>query len=138
LKQGPSAIGAEVAVAGYSYPGTLSGAVVTFGRLADTRDLSGNDARERLEIRTLAGDAGGPVLDATGQVIGLLLPKTAAEGRILPEDVALAADAAAIRAAMAGIEPTPAAEPVAAAGAMAAEDIARIGREMTVEVSCWE
>ncbi len=138
LKQGPSAIGAEVAVAGYSYPGTLSEAVVTFGRLADTRDLSGNDARERLEIRTLDGDVGGPVLDVTGQVIGMLLPKAGDDGRILPDNVALAVDAAAIRTAMTGADAGIAADSVAAPGAMAAEDIARVGRDMTVQVSCWE
>ena len=143
LKPGASVIGAEVAVAGYSYPGTLSEAVVTFGRLADTRDLSGNDARARLEIRTLDGDVGGPVLDVTGQVIGMLLPSTARDGRILPDDVALAVDAAAIRSVMAaadraGADGAVAADTVTAAGALAPEDIARMGRDMTVEVSCWE
>lgn len=143
LKPGASVIGAEVAVAGYSYPGTLSEAVVTFGRLADTRDLAGNDARARLAIRTLDGDVGGPVLDVTGQVIGMLLPSAANDGRILPDDVALAVDAAAIRSVMAaadrsGADGAVAADPVTAAGALAPEDIARMGRDMTVEVSCWE
>ncbi len=138
LRQGPSAVGAEIAVAGYSYPDTLTEAVVTFGTLADTRDLGGNDARERLEIGTLDGDIGGPVLDMAGQVIGMLLPKAADDGRILPDNVAIAVDAEAIRTAMAGAAETVTAEPAAASGAMAAEDIARIGRDMTVQVSCWE
>jgi peptidoglycan hydrolase-like protein with peptidoglycan-binding domain/S1-C subfamily serine protease len=138
LRQGPSAVGAEVAVAGYSYPDTLTEPVVTFGRLADSKDLAGNDARERLEIGTLDGDTGGPVLDATGQVIGMLLPKGDDAGRVLPDNVAIAVDASVIRTALGSDEAIVAAEPAAASGALAAEDIARIGRDMTVQVSCWE
>ncbi len=131
-----ASVGGEVAVAGYSYPDTLSEPVLTFGTLADTKDLSGDDRRERLQIRTLEGDAGGPVLDTTGRVIGMLLPRMTADGRVLPEDVSFAVDAAVLRATLGGIAADEAAP--AASGAMAAEDIARIGRDMTVQVSCWE
>jgi hypothetical protein len=138
LRQGPSAVGAEIAVAGYSYADTLTEPVVTFGRLADTKDLSGNEARERLEVAALEGDIGGPVLDSTGQVIGMLLPGNDDDSRILPANVGIAVDAEVIRAAMNGTVPEAAAEPAATSGAMAAEDIATLGREMTVRVSCWK
>ena len=89
------------------------------------------------------GDAGGPVLDATGRVIGMLLPKVSDGGRILPEDVSFAADSAVIRSAMGPAETTGATAgevetTTPAPGAMAAEDLARLGRDMTVQVSCWE
>lgn len=137
LRPGVAAVGGEVAVAGYSYPDTLTEPVLTFGTLADTKDLSGNAARARLQLRALEGDAGGPVLDGTGQVIGMLLPKAAEDGRILPPDVSFATDADAIRRVIGGDESVEAA-PTAAPGAMAAEDLARLGRDMTVQVSCWE
>lgn len=136
LRDGAAAVGGEVAVAGYSYPDTLTEAVLTFGTLADTRDLAGNAARTRLQLRALDGDAGGPVLDATGQVIGMLLPKAVEDGRVLPPDVSFAVDAEAIRKAIGGSGSTEAA--AAAPGAMAAEDLARLGRDITVQVSCWE
>ncbi len=136
FQDGAMPVGSEVAVAGYSYPDTLSEPVLTFGTLADTRDLSGDERRQRLQIRTLDGDAGGPVLDATGRVIGMLLPNTPVDGRILPEDVRFAIDAATLSSALGS---APAGEVTAGAqGAIAAEDIARIGRDMTVQVSCWQ
>lgn len=135
LRDGATAQGGEIAVAGYSYPDTLTEPVLTFGTLADTHDLEGNVARERLALKALDGDAGGPVLDATGQVIGMLLPKASQDGRVLPDDVSFAADAEVIRRLLGS---TAAADTAPAPGAMAAEDIARIGRDMTVEVSCWE
>ncbi|PQV58979.1 trypsin-like peptidase [Defluviimonas denitrificans] len=143
LKASATGVGGEIAVAGYSYPDTLTEPVVTFGTLADTKDLDGNTARERLALKALEGDAGGPVLDATGRVIGMLLPKVSDGGRILPEDVSFAADSAVIRSAMGPAETTGATAGEAetttpAPGAMAAEDLARLGRDMTVQVSCWE
>lgn len=137
LRQTTTASGGEIAVAGYSYPDTLTEPVLTFGTLADTKDLDGNAARERLQLKALEGDAGGPVIDATGRVIGMLLPRVAEEGRVLPDDVSFAADAGVILRAL-GSEATADAPQGAAPGAMAAEDIARIGRDMTVQVSCWE
>lgn len=134
LRDGQTATGGEIAVAGYSYPDTLTEPVLTFGTLADSKDLEGNAARERLALKALEGDAGGPVLDATGQVIGMLLPKVSQDGRVLPDDVSFAADAAVIRRLI-GTTETP---ETAAPGAMAAEDVARLGRDMTVEVACWE
>jgi peptidoglycan hydrolase-like protein with peptidoglycan-binding domain len=138
LRQTTAASGGEIAVAGYSYPDTLTEPVLTFGTLADTKDLDGNATRERLQLRVLEGDAGGPVIDATGRVIGMLLPRIADEGRVLPDDVNFAADAGVILRALGGADAIGTPEAGATSGAMAAEDIARIGRDMTVQVSCWE
>ena len=139
LRDISTAPGSEIAVAGYSYPDTLTEPVLTFGTLADTKDLEGNAARERLALRALDGDAGGPVLDATGRVIGMLLPKVSQDGRVLPDDVSFAADAEVIRRLLDSAAPAaPGTAAAPAPGAMAAEDIARIGRDMTVEVDCWE
>jgi S1-C subfamily serine protease len=69
-------IGAEVAVAGYAYEDTLPAPVMTFGTLEDVAGLNGEAGVKRLGIATLPGDAGGPVMDGTGAVLGMLLPPT--------------------------------------------------------------
>ena len=132
-------IGSEIAVAGFPYEDALDAAALSFGSLADTRGLGGEENLNRLSVTTLPGDAGGAVLDASGQVIGMLMPRKADSGRILPDDVALALDAGAISAALAdgglaspepaGLSDTPA--------PMAPEDLVGLGRDLAVLVSCW-
>ncbi|MGB7262659.1 MAG: serine protease [Albidovulum sp.] len=131
-------IGSEIAVAGYSYGDALDAAVLSFGTLADTRGLGGEDALTRLTVSTLEGDAGGPVLDHTGQVIGMLLPRSSSGNRTLPADVSMALDADAIQSVVTGAglaEAKPAA--LSTPATMAPEDLAILGRDMTVLVSCW-
>lgn len=132
----PDRIGAEVAVSGYSYEDRLSAPVLTFGTLAEAQGLDGQQGVKRLTLTALPGDAGGPVIDGTGAVLGMLLPRTSEGGKILPKDVAYAASSQRIAAALA-----PAGVTVAQAqpgGAMAPEDLARRASDMTVLVSCWE
>ncbi|MFN3846973.1 MAG: serine protease, partial [Paracoccaceae bacterium] len=129
-------IGSEIAVAGYSYEDALPAPVMTFGLLEDIKGLNGEAGLKRLGIATLAGDVGGPVLDGTGAVLGMLLPRTSDGTRILPEGVEFAASAATMVQSLAqtGVVLTQA--PVA--GAMAPEDLTRKAMGMTVLVSCWE
>jgi peptidoglycan hydrolase-like protein with peptidoglycan-binding domain len=124
----------EVAVSGYSYDGRLGAPVLTFGRLADVKGLEGEDGLSRLALNVTPGDAGGPVFDGSGAVVGLLLPAEQGD-RVLPDDVSFAADAVAIAEFLSkkGFAAT-AAEP---SGDLAPEDLARLARDMTVQVSCW-
>ena len=136
----PGRISSEIAVAGFSYGDALDDAVLSFGTLADTRGLNGEEGMARLAVTTREGDVGGPVLDASGDVIGMLLPREAIDGRVLPDDVGFALNSEAIRSALsaAGLA-TP--EPAAATevtGIMAPEDLTHLGRDMTVLVSCWK
>ena len=68
-------VGAEIAVSGYSYEDALPSPVLTFGALEALSGLEGEAAVNRLSLDTRPGDAGGPVLDATGSVLGMLLPR---------------------------------------------------------------
>lgn len=125
----------EVAVAGYSYDGVLSAPSMTFGTLADVRGLQGETGVYRLAMTTLPGDAGGPVFDATGSVMGMLLPKPGG-ARALPDEVVFAADADVIRRVLAG-----AGVSIKAAAETAVsepEDITQTAVGMTVLVSCWD
>ena len=134
---GAGRINAEVAVAGFSYGDALDTAVMTFGSMADTKGLSGEDNLTRLSVRTLDGDAGAAVIDTSGDVIGMLLPRKDDADRVLPEDVGLALDGAAIEAALATAGLISDTAEAQTSPALAPEDITRLGRDMAVLVSCW-
>ncbi|NNK77216.1 MAG: peptidoglycan-binding protein [Litoreibacter sp.] len=124
----------DVTVAGYSYGGKLPAPTMTFGTLADIRGLQGEEDLQRLEIATLGGDVGGPVLDMSGAVTGLVLPDRQAS-RTLPDGVALSA------------RPEPVLDFLKSNGVAVslAEERAEVGPEevasrasdMTVLVNCW-
>lgn len=134
---GPDRIGAEVAVAGYSYEDRLPAPVLTWGTLEELTGLNGEPGVKRLALTALPGDAGGPVIDATGAVLGMLLPQAARQGtQQLPEGVAFAAAAAGIAQVLAaGGVPLVTADK---RGALPPEDLTHIATDMTVLVSCWD
>lgn len=125
----------EVSVAGFSYEGVLSAATLTFGTIADVRGLQGEEEVKRLALAAQPGDAGGPVFDGSGSVVGMLLPEKSG-GQQLPQGVSFALKSSAIAdvATQAGI--TLAADD--GTGAIAPRDLTRAAQGMTVLVSCWE
>jgi S1-C subfamily serine protease/peptidoglycan hydrolase-like protein with peptidoglycan-binding domain len=124
----------EIAVAGYSFEGALDAPTVTFGKLADVRGLAGEESLQRLDLSALLGDAGGPVVNGNGAVIGML--RAPAQGaRSLPENVSFAASSAAISDVLAanGITGQTADEQTP----LDAIDLTQAASDMTVLVSCW-
>lgn len=125
---------ADIAVAGFPFDGALGSASMAFGTLADLQGINGEDTVQRLDLATADSEAGGPVFDLTGTVLGMVLPGLI-EGRTLPEDVTLAlrADRLGEVFTAAGITPT-----VSTRSATMSRDLlARLGADMTVTVSCW-
>lgn len=125
----------EIAVAGYSFGGVLGAPTLTYGQLEDIRGLNGEAGMKRLALNALDGDAGGPVVDTGGAVLGMLLPGAGGD-RVLPEGVSLAANTDALTKILqeAGITP-------AAAGTLdrlPADALSDAAGRMTVLVSCWE
>ncbi len=131
----PPRLQSEVALGGYSFGGVLGAPTVTFGKLADLRGLRGEKNLKRLSLSPLPGDAGGPVLDSGGRLLGMLLP-VPANGQNLPEDVSFAIDGASIRTLLDGTGLS--VNSVDAGTDMAAEDLRALSAGMTVLVSCWE
>lgn len=125
----------EVASAGYPYAGRLPDPSLNFGRLEELQDLSGQSGMARLSLSSLPGDAGGPVMDQTGAVIGMIA-STDLGGRKLPDGVAFAVDGPVLvdLIGQAGLSAV-AAEP---GPSLAPEDITRIGMAITTLVSCWD
>ena len=132
----PERIGTEIAVSGYSYEDTLPAPVLTFGALEALQGLNGEPGIKRLSLDTRPGDAGGPILDGTGSVLGMLLPTVVDQKKLLPAGVVFAATAASIatRLASEGIVTAPSTR----SGAMAPEDLSNLATGMTVLVSCWD
>lgn len=124
----------DVAVAGYSFGGLLTAPSVTFGTFADIKGLDGDTRVQRLDVAAETGDAGGPVFDGMGGVMGMLLDQK--EGaRQLPAGVAFAADAPVLDAfltsnGLSSLVKEPAED-------MAPEDLTLLAADMTVLVSCW-
>jgi S1-C subfamily serine protease/peptidoglycan hydrolase-like protein with peptidoglycan-binding domain len=127
--------GAQVAAVGWSYGDRLPAPVLNPGLLEELTGLDGQSGKIRLALDILPGDAGGPVMDATGAVIGLVLPGNPS-GPALPRGVALAETDAAVTAVMAQAQVVP---ETAAADLPATPDALQAqGLGMTALVSCWE
>lgn len=131
--------GAAVAVSGYSYQERLPAPVLTRGTLEEGTGLNGEAGLTRLAVHVMPGDAGGPVLDANGAVLGMLLPPGAGAAQVLPPGVAFAASAAALTQLLAN--PAGPAIALAAPGGdskVTPDALNAAARGMTVLVSCWE
>ena len=124
----------DIVVAGYSFGGVLSAPSLTFGTLADLKGLDGDVRVQRLAVTNEPGDAGGPVFDASGAVLGMLLD-TSEGARKLPGDVAFAADAPVLAEFLSEHGVSAAASD--AIEAMAPEDLTLLAADLTVLVSCW-
>ena len=127
-------IASDIAVSGFSFGGVLAAPSLTFGTLADVKGLDGDMNVQRLDVQSEPGDAGGPVFDGSGAVLGMLLDR--ADGtRQLPGDVAFAADAPVLAEFLSQNGVTPAAADPGAT--MAPEDLTLLAADLTVLVSCW-
>lgn len=125
----------EVAVAGYSFGGVLTAPTLTFGTLEDTKGLNGEQGVKRLALNAMPGDVGGPVFDAGGNVMGMLLPREMEGGRQLPDQVSFAAKGELILDFLQanGVQATARVD----GGALAPEDLTALAVDTTVLVSCW-
>ncbi len=96
----------EVVLAGFSYDGELGLPSLTYGALAAMRGLDGEEKLRCYALAAHPGDAGGPVLDASGAVLGMLASAPGGPRR-LPDGVAFAADVETITAFLeaAGLSP---------------------------------
>ncbi|MEM7640951.1 MAG: serine protease [Pseudomonadota bacterium] len=125
-----------VSVGGFPFGGVLGAATLSFGTLEDVRGLNGEETAFRLSLEARDGDVGGPVLDVSGRVSGMLLPDPVDGTRVLPSDVALAKKSSALLPILseAGID----AAVTEISAPIAPEDLTVRAAGLTVLVSCWE
>ncbi len=135
FRAGTPRIQSEVAVSGFSYEGALGAPTLTYGQIADVRGLNGEEGIKRLSLAAQPGDAGGPVFDDSGQVVGMLLP-TPSEGRTLPASVSLAASADRLNEVLgkAGLS----GQSGQATTQVTPNELNRRANGMTVLVHCWD
>jgi hypothetical protein len=131
----PGRIRGEVAVAAFPFDGALAYASTSFGSITALEGVDGEDWMQRLDLSTGDSEAGGPVLDASGAVLGMVLPGSAGQ-RMLPDEVTLALRSDRLMEAMAA-----AGVPLQTATGLGAnlnrDQLARLGADIAVRVSCW-
>ena len=123
-------------VSGYSYEDQLPLPTLTIGRyLSNAADLE-QTGRIALNISARPGDAGAPVYDARGGVLGMILPDLPLTQAQLPsQNIRLAARSDLIAGFLRGLGiNTPISDVVLAQDI---EDIAQKAQGMVVLVSCW-
>jgi peptidoglycan hydrolase-like protein with peptidoglycan-binding domain len=127
--------GAQVRLSGYSYQDTLARPILSFGQFGAAQGLDGETHLNRLTLRATEGDTGGPVFDARGAVVGMLLPRPVDGSRVLPDEVGFMSPATLLQDALAqaGQRGTTS----RADTDMAAEMLTRVSGDVTVLVSCW-
>ncbi|PQO22422.1 peptidoglycan-binding protein [Rhodobacteraceae bacterium WD3A24] len=125
----------EIAVAGFAYGELLTDPTLTYGALAGLEGLGGDPALRRLDVAASPGEAGGPVFDEAGLVLGMLLPRDDNATRRLPQDVhhALGYQAIAESIESEGLTLRTASREAPATPAQ----LSRRAADMTVLVSCW-
>lgn len=131
----PQSPGSELRLSGFSLEDTLTRPILTFGQLAGMEGLNGEDWLRLLDMAAQPGDVGGPVFDANGAVMGMLLPRVDLPNRMLPEDVNFALSSGAIMTALeqARLRGSLSRENAS----MPAETLTRVSADLTVLVSCW-
>ncbi len=127
--------GRAVTLAGFSFGERLPAAALTIGRLEEARGLGGEPGLLRLGLAAMEGDLGGPVLDETGAVIGVLTPNPD-PARTLPQGVAFARDAITAMSVLTDAGLTPVRATSTTTITPDAMDAAGMG--MTTLVSCWQ
>ena len=136
--------GAEISVAGYSYGTRQPAPVLTFGNVDAAEGLSGEPGFLRITAPLIAGDMGGPVLDAAGNMLGLATTAPQGSARQLPPGMALVAGSEAVAALMqgAGIGGATGGATGGANGAdtpaLSPDALNAAAFGMTVQVACWE
>ncbi len=128
--------GAKMIVSGYSYEDQLPLPTLTIGRyLSNAADLE-QTGRIALNISTRPGDAGAPVYDTRGGVLGMILPdQPLSQAQLPPQNIRLAARSDLIASFLRGLGiDTPRSDVVLAQDI---EDITQKALGMVVLVSCW-
>ena len=127
--------GAEVSIPGFSYGARLPAPVLTFGALDAAEGAMGEPGFLRLVAPLMAGDFGGPVLDASGRVLGVTIPQATGAAKTLPQGMALAAGAEALASLMQGAGVTGATP--GADAPLSPDALNTLATGMTVQVACW-
>lgn len=71
----PAKLNADITVAGYPLNSLLGGLNVTRGSVSSAKGLKGDTITMQISAPVQPGNSGGPVLDATGSIVGVVVSK---------------------------------------------------------------
>lgn len=127
--------GSAIAVAGHSLDGNRDALGLEFGSVQPSADLNLSEFRHVIGVDALPPTDGGPVLDLSGSVVGMLIPGDAPDGT-LPEGMALAARGAAI---LNFLSENGIAYATAAGGRdLEPEELRRQAADITIRIRCFD
>ncbi|MCY4541691.1 MAG: trypsin-like peptidase domain-containing protein [Rhodobacteraceae bacterium] len=73
--QQPASLNLDIAVVGFPLGGILGGLNITRGTVSATKGLKGSESTMQISAPVQPGNSGGPVLDASGSVVGVVVAK---------------------------------------------------------------
>lgn len=135
----PARLNSDVTVIGYPLPDLLGGLNVTRGSVTSLKGIAGDGVRMQISAPVQPGNSGGPVVNAAGQVVGVVVSKLDAQmvanatGDI-PQNVnfAIRAEIAKLFLYQNGVEPIEVPE----AEALPPENIAETAEGFTRLLTC--
>ena len=139
LRPTAARLGESVTIAGFPLEGLLAGLSVTSGNVSRLTGLGGDTGQLQISAPVQPGNSGSPVLDASGQVIGVVVSNLDAVGVAratgdIPQNVNFAIKGGVLRAFLdahaVGYSTSTGTQP------LAAEAIATRARQFTVMVQC--
>jgi S1-C subfamily serine protease len=136
----PARLGETAMAFGFPFPGTLSsGGVATSGIVSSLAGLHDDPRTLQFSAAVQPGNSGGPLLDGSGHVIGVVEAKLDAlevvqESGSIPENVGFAIQWAQIRAFLESEGVTPARD--SSTSPLPSSDVARIAQQIAVAVDC--
>jgi S1-C subfamily serine protease len=135
----PARLNSDVTVAGYPLSDLLGGLNVTRGAVSSLKGIGGDGINMQITAPVQPGNSGGPVINAAGQVVGVVVAKLNAEAVAevyddIPQNVnfAIRGEIAKLFLAQNGVDPLIA----AAAPPVAPEDLAEAAQGFTRLISC--
>ena len=134
LRENLTTFESDIILGGYSFGGLVNEASITRGTLANVLQDTENGTNYILELPASNSDFGGPILDTTGSVIGILT-REVPQGKILPQDTHMAQTSDTIINFLktSGLDVKPSNN----ATSMDLQQLSRMARDFTVLIRCF-